>query len=142
VKTLLLTISLLGATGLHAANQSMLAPAKDWSSNLFTRDNHHSMSLRGAEARFVDAETVSVVDLNLTVFSGDAAERVETILLSPAAAFRPKEHAASGEKGVRLIRDDLEATGVRWSYAHLQKRVSLHDRVRIVFNAEIKGLLK
>jgi hypothetical protein len=85
---------------------------------------------------------VNVVDLNLTVFAGDPSNRVETVLLSAAATFRPKESTARGEKGVRLIRDDLEATGTRWSYDHGQKRVSLHTQVRIVFNAQLQGLLK
>jgi lipopolysaccharide export system protein LptC len=126
----------------RGADPALLAPAKDWSSNLFTKEGYHSMTLRGAEARFSETGDVHVVDLNLTVFSGDAANRVETVLLSSAATFRPKESTARGEKGVRLIRDDLEATGIRWSYDHGQKRVSLHEQVRIVFNAELHGLLK
>ena len=109
---------------------------------LFTRENFHSMTLRGARATFPSVHQVNVVDLNLTVFSSDATNRVETIILSTAATFIPKESLARGDHGVRLIRDDLEATGQQWTYDHAQKKVSLQGRVRIVFNAEIKNLLK
>jgi lipopolysaccharide export system protein LptC len=141
VKSSALAFVLLAVVA-HGANTALLAPAKDWSSNLFTKEGNHSMTLRGAEARFSETGAVNVVDLNLTIFAGDATNRVETILLSAAATFRPKDNTAQGEKGVRLIRDDLEATGTRWSYDHGQKRVSLHEQVRIVFNAELQGLLK
>ena len=120
----------------------VLAPAKNWSATLFTKQNFHSMTLRGSEARFGEGSGINVVDLNLTIFAGDATNRVETILLSTAAIFQPKENTASGDKGVRLIRDDLEASGTRWTYDHAQKKVSLHDHVRIVFNAELKSILK
>ncbi|MDB6169085.1 MAG: hypothetical protein JWM88_1949 [Verrucomicrobia bacterium] len=138
----LLTLLAAAGSALPAAEPALLAPAKNWSAALFTRENFHSMTLRGSEARFADAESINVVDLNLTVFAGDATNHVETILLSSAATFLPKQNTAHGAKGVRLIRDDLEATGTRWTYDHAQKRVSLHDRVRIVFNAELQSILK
>lgn len=134
---LLLGCGLAGTAGFAA-----LAPAINWSSNLFTKENFHSMNLRGAKASFPLGDQVDVVDLNLTVFSGDAANRIETVILSPAATFLPRQNLARGETGVRVIRDDLEATGIHWTYDHAQKKVSLSGRVRIVFNAEFKSLLK
>ena len=53
-----------------------------------------------------------------------------------------KEDLARGDQGMRLIRDDLEATGTQWTYDHAHKKVSLHGRVRIVFKAEVKNLIK
>lgn len=100
------------------------------------------MTLRGAKASFPLTDQVDVVDLNLTIYSGDATNQVETVILSPAATFLPKQNLARGEAGVRVIRDDLEATGIHWTYDHAQKKVSLTGRVRIVFNAEFKSLLK
>lgn len=125
-----------------ASAASTLAPAINWVAPLFTKDNFHSMTLRGAKASFPSPNEVEVMDLDLTVFSGDAAKKVETVIRSPAATFLPKQNLARGEVGVRVIRDDLEASGIHWVYDHAQKKVSLHGRVRIVFNAEFKGLLK
>jgi hypothetical protein len=100
------------------------------------------MTLRGAKASFPSSGEIEVVDLTLTVFSGDAAGRTETVMLSPAATFLPKQNLARGDAGVRVIRDDLEASGIHWIYDHAQKKVSLRGQVRIVFNAGFKDLLK
>jgi hypothetical protein len=134
---LLACCALAGAAGFAAP-----APAINWMAPLFTKDNFRSMTLRGAKASFPASDEVAVVDLSITVFSGDALNHVETVMLSPAATFRPKQNLARGDAGVRIIRDDLEATGVHWTYDHAQKKVSLQGRVRIVFNAEFKNLLK
>jgi len=143
VKRFFRSLCLFTCGGLAVAvGASTLAPAINWVAPLFTKDNFHSMTLRGAKASFPSTNQVDVIDLNLTVFSGDAAKSVETVILSPAATFLPKQNLASGEVGVHVIRDDLEASGTHWVYDHAQKKVSLTGRVRIVFNAEFKGLLK
>jgi hypothetical protein len=143
VKRLLRLLGLVSCCRLAvAAGSSSLAPAINWSAPLFTKQNFHSMTLRGAKASFPSGDEVEVVDLNLTAFSGDITNRVETVILSPAATFLPKQNLARGEAGVRVIRDDLEAAGIHWVYDHAHKKVSLNGRVRIVFNAEFKNLLK
>jgi hypothetical protein len=143
VKRLLFPLCLLACGGTAGAvDPASLTPAKNWVAPLFTKQNFRSMTLRGTEARATAFGAINVVDLNLTVFSGDASNRVETVLLSRAATFLPKENLARGDNGVRVIRDDLEAFGVHWVYDHAQKKVSLQGGVRIVFNAEFKNLLK
>jgi len=129
-----------GFTGAVAAET--LAPAINWVAPLFTKDNFRSMTVRGARASFPSNNEVAVLDLSLTVFSGDATSKVETVILASTATFLPRESLARGETGVRVIRDDLEAAGDHWSYHHAQKKVSLTGRVRIVFNAEFTNLLK
>ena len=139
---LLLPVRLCCRLPAGATEPPALAPASNWSMTLFTRENFHSMTLRGSRATFPSIHQVNVVDLNLTVFSSDATNRVETIILSTAATFLPRQNLAQGDHGVRVIRDDLEATGEQWTYDQAQKKVSLQGRVRIVFNAELKNLLK
>ncbi|MCX6943385.1 MAG: hypothetical protein WCL24_05340 [Verrucomicrobiota bacterium] len=139
----LLLPCLLACCGLPAAAEpAALAPAVNWILPTFTRENFHALTLRGSRATFPSRHEVQVVDLHLTVFSGDASNRVETILLSPAATFLPQASRAQGDRGVRLLRDDLEATGRQWTYDHAEKKVSLQGQVRVVFNAELKRLLK
>lgn len=118
------------------------APAVNWVLPLFSREGFRTMTLRGLEARPAAANRIGVTDLNITVFSGDAAAKITTILLSSSAIFDPQARRATGEKSVRILRDDLEATGTTWSYDEAQKRVTLTGDVRIIFNAEIKDLLK
>ena len=118
-------------------------PAKNWVLPLFTaKEGFRTMTLRGSEVRPVGTNRIDVTDLNITVFSGDAVSRVETMLLSPAASFFPKDKQASGKKSVRLIRDDIEVTGEDWVYNHDAKTVTLARHVRVVFTAQLNDILK
>jgi lipopolysaccharide export system protein LptC len=119
-----------------------LAPAINWSSNLFTKDNFRSMTLHGSRASFSATDEVDVTDLHLTAYSGDAVNKIETVVRASSATFLPRQNVARGETGVQVTRDDLEATGIHWVYDHGQKKVSLTGKVRIVFYAEIKDILK
>ncbi len=126
-----------------ASSAPVAVPAKNWILPLFTaKDGFRSMTLRGSEVRPVSPARIDVTDLSITVFSGDAAAHVETILLSPAAIFFPKEKRASGDKSVRLIRDDIEVTGEGWTYDHHGKKVSFARNVRVVFRAQLNDILK
>lgn len=128
---------------LRAAEPAPGAPAKNWVLPLFTdKEGFRSMTLRGSEAHTVGSNRFDVADLNITVFSGDAAAHVDTVMLAPQASFFQNEKRARGDQTVRVIRDDLEATSQRWVYDHTEKKVSLDGRVRIVFRAELKNLLQ
>jgi hypothetical protein len=136
-------LCLLACCGLTGAvGAATLAPAINWVAPLFTKDNYRSMTARGAKASFPTSDEVAVVELDLTIYSGDATKKVETVIRAPSAMFLPRKNLASGETGVHVIRDDLEASGTHWTYDHAQKKVSLTGKVRIVFNAEFKSILK
>lgn len=105
-------------------------------------EGYRKMSVRGSEVHPDGPDTLAVTDLSITTYTGDAAAHVDNIMLSPAAKFFSKENRASGDKTVRVIRDDFEATGQQWTYDHAQKRVSLHQNVRVVFHASLPAILK
>jgi hypothetical protein len=134
------SLALLLAPAAFAAD--FAAPAKNWVLPLFTKEGFRSMTARGTEARVSGERQFEVTDLNLTLFSGDPAMTVETIILSPSATFLPDQKKAHGEKKVRFIRDDVEATGVRWIYWQDDKKISLDGSVRVTFHAELKDLLR
>jgi hypothetical protein len=118
------------------------APAVNWVLPLFTdKEGFRSMTLRGSEVR-PRGRNIEVTDLSITVFSGDAAARVDSILLSPSAVFYTKENRATGEKTVRFIRDDFEVTGVGWTYDHQARKVSLQQSVRVTFRTQLNDILK
>ena len=115
------------------------APAVNWVLPLFTdKEGYRSMTLRGSEVRPLGPNRIAVTDLSIAVFSGDAAARVETMLLCSNATFFPKENRASGDRNVRVIRDELEITGEDWTYDHALKKVSLQKNVRIVYRAPLR----
>lgn len=118
------------------------APAVNWVLPIFTdKEGFRSMTLRGSEVR-PDGKKIAVTDLSITIFSGDAASHVDSMLLSPSAIFSPKENRADGDKAVRFIRDDIEVTGLGWTYDHIAKKVVLRDHVRVTFRAQLNDILK
>lgn len=118
-------------------------PAIGWVFPVFTdKEGYHLITLRGAAARIAGADRIDVTDFSAFVFTGDATERVETVLLSPQASFFPKDNRAAGNSTVRLIHDDIEVTGRGWTYDRDSKRVSLAHDVRVTFNAQLNDILK
>jgi hypothetical protein len=126
-------------------------PAKGWIFPVFSdKEGYRLYTLRGSEIRYVNANEIDVAGFSAVVFSGDASERVDTVLLSPQATFYPRENRASGNDAVRLIlsgrpdtpSDDVEVTGRGWTYNHGSKKVSIAHEVRVTFHAQLNDILK
>lgn len=132
----MVTVLLAAVLAVDAADSR--PPAINWVLPLFTdKEGYRSMTLRGSEVRPADNNSIAVADLSITIFSGDAAARVDTMLLAQNARFFPKENRATGERTVRVIRDDIEVTGHNWMYEHAGKKVSIRAGVRVVFQAPL-----
>lgn len=147
----LIAIAVLAACFTPArASAQIDAPLFNWKLPFFTKEGYRTMLAVGQEARQVDRTRYEVVGLNLTSFVGDATSRIDAVILSPAATFRTDLRVAHGEKAVRFIRysfdhpdlAEIEATGVRWTYSHADKKISLDGNVRVTFRAEMKDLLR
>jgi lipopolysaccharide assembly outer membrane protein LptD (OstA) len=119
------------------------ATAEKWSIRTFSdKEGYLTGIFRGAQATPGPNDTLSIVDLYAQTYAGGEKPQFETALIAPLANFDPKRNRASGDKSVRIIRDDFEATATRWTYDHKEKRVTLDGDVRIVFNAELQDILK
>jgi hypothetical protein len=139
---LLLLVPVTLLVGAEPAAPSDPAPAVNWVLPIFTdKEGYRSMTLRGTEVR-TSGRNIAVTDLNITIFSGDAEAQVDSILLSPAAVFLPKEKRAHGDKSVRFIRDDIEVVGTGWTYDYETKKISLQKDVRVTFRAQLNDILK
>lgn len=121
------------------------APVKDFTLPFFNEAGHRSMLVKGGEALLADPQRITIRELTLSVFSGQADNKIETIILSPAATILPSEQVATGEQVVRLVRDDVEVSGEAWRYEHSDhgaKKILINRNARIVFRAELKDILK
>lgn len=85
---------------------------------------------------------IEVRELTLSIFSGLADDRVDTIIVSPSALVSPASAIVSGPDPIRVINDQFEATGSDWRYAHKDKKITIGKNVRITFRAEFKDLLQ
>ena len=148
----LLCAALVAVASASAAESSTLpsarpaietGPAIGWVFPLFTdAEGYHLLTLRVSSARIVGEDRIDVTDFHAIAFSGDATERVDSVLLSPKAVFYPKKNVATGDSSVRLIHDDIEVTGVGWRYDNAAKKVSLAHDVRVTFHSQLNDLLK
>lgn len=135
-------LPLLCALGLGAAEPaSTRTPVSNFKLPTFTNEGHRSMLLQGTEA-LVGSNRVELTGMNLSIFTGDRRNLVETIILSPVAVADLETDVISGKDTVRFIRDDLEITGSDWRYDYRQKKVSIARQSRVVFQAQMPDLLK
>lgn len=142
-------LALLGGLAVRSSDAPAVAPAavstpaKNWVLPLFTdKEGYRTMTLKGSEVRPITKDQIDVKDLNITVFSGDAAAHVEDVLLSPLAHFFPDRNFASGESTFRFIRDDVEVSGENWTYDHATKKITIQKHTRIVFQTQLPNFLK
>ena len=135
--------AVVAATGWAAAPQvSTDKPIINFSLPTFTAEGYRSWLVRGSEAKFAGQNVINVRELTLSIFSGKADDKVETMILSPKARVQPGESVVTGDDTIRVINDQFEANGADWRYAHKEKRVNIGRDVRVVFNYELKEILK
>lgn len=118
------------------------APIVNFRLPTFTPEGFRQWLVRGTEARLVSTKEIDIRELTLTVFTADATDRIETMILSPSAKVLTDSQVVSGAGTIRVIRDDLDATGANWTYDHKEKRVSMRRNVRVTFRAELKNFLQ
>ena len=99
--------------------------------------------IKGDEVRYVSETQFDVVNMNISAYADNDPKRVETVLIAPAATVSIKDHlVVSGEKSMRIIRENLDASGNKWKYDHTQKSVVIEGNVHVIFTAELKDILK
>lgn len=140
----LIAAGLFAASAWTASAQeaSVPPPARNWALPLFTKEGFRQMMLRGDEVHPVSANQIDIHGMNVTVFSGTADAKVDTVLLSPDATFLLSEKIARGPGDVRVIRDDLDVTGKGWTYFYDQKKVLITHNAHVVFHAQMPDILR
>jgi hypothetical protein len=137
-------LALLPLRGEDGRPPIVSAPAKNWVWPRYTREGYRWMTLRGTEVREVSADQIDIVDLNITVFSRDAAAATDSSILSPAASYLIHENRASGSQSVRVIdyAHNMEVTGEQWTYEPELKKISIARNVRVVIHTPPSDLLQ
>lgn len=141
---LITLLAILGLQGKASASPlEAAAPLKGVKIPIFTAQGYRDLMLAGEEARLINADRYDVSQMHLTFFSGTAEEKIDTIIISRQASFFPSKKIATGTQGVRLIQEGVgEMSGDRWSYDDAQKKVVIEGRVKVIFQYQIKDILK
>jgi hypothetical protein len=136
-------MAILASVSCATAEESTIAPpARNWTLPLFTKEGYRQMTLRGDVVRPVTSDRIDITGMNVTVFSGTPDAKVDSVLLSPEATFLIGEKIARGDKFVRLIRDDVEVSGVGWTYSYSEKKVLIFQHAHVVFHSSLPDILK
>lgn len=133
------------ATGAAMAANTRIAPNQpivNFRLPDFTPEGHRSWLVRGSEARYQKEGLVDITGLNLSIFTGQADGKVETLILSPFAQVLPTDQVVRGSDTIRVINDRFEATGSDWTYAHKDKKISITKNVHVVLHTQLKAILQ
>jgi hypothetical protein len=145
-RPLVLALLLVAAGPMGAQNSTRIsadAPIKNFKLPMYTvPDGYRAWLIRGTEAHIRGANDIDVSELTLTVFTGDAREKIETMILSPSAHVAPEDQTATGTTGIRVINDAYEASGDGWHFDHKANKVSIDRHVKVVLHGALKGFLK
>lgn len=139
---LLLGLGALAAFGQDSTRISADAPIINFRLPTYTPGGFRAWLVRGSEARVAGPNDIDIKELTMTIFTGDARDKIETMILSPVAKIAPEDQIATGSGAIRVINDSFEATGAGWRYEHKEKKVSITRHVRVVLQSEFKDLLK
>lgn len=145
---LIRTCALIGLTlgwqALPAAGPKITtyAPIKNFSLPSFNENGFRTMLIRGREAVMLNANEAKLDDMVLTLFSGDADARVETVFVSPSAHVLVEQRVIFGEESVRVVNDDFELLGTDWRYDDPKRIILISKQARVVFRTELKDIIK
>ena len=132
----------LACPRLPAAPIEANAPLVHFALPTFTPEGYRSLLLHGDQVRILSADHIEVSQMQLTQFDGKPDNHVDTVFISSQATFFPSRQFAEGSQGVRIIRDDVEMSGIKWTYDNLKKKVVIDGSVRVIFRGQLDSLLQ
>ncbi|EIP96441.1 Protein of unknown function (DUF1239) [Opitutaceae bacterium TAV1] len=118
------------------------APIRDFKLPLFTDAGLRQSLMIAREGRVLSPDHIIVFDMQLTLFTEDAANKPETTITSSLAEAFVKDQTVQGERGVNIVRTDFQASGSDWSYNHKEQHIFINRDAHLVFQAEITNILK
>jgi hypothetical protein len=120
------------------------APIKQFEFPIFGENYVRTGFIKGDDVQYVSETQFDVGGMNLSAYAKNAPGRVETVLIAPAASVFVKDNnvIVRGDKSMRIVRDDLDASGQKWSYDHNRKVVVIDGSVHVIIRAELKDILK
>jgi hypothetical protein len=138
----LVPLALLAAYSPAAPEVTATAPIKNFKLPTFTDEGFRRMMVRALEASLPDPAKIDLKEMELTLFTGRADEKIDAMLAAPVATFLPEKQFASGAETVRLERADLTLTGADWSYDHPGQKVIIRRDAHLIFHATLGDIIK
>jgi hypothetical protein len=135
------SVGIFNPAAFAAPQVSATAPIKNFRLPVFTPEGFRHLMLRAGEA-LPTPTRIDVQEMELTLFTGRADERIDSMLAAPSALFLPEKQFVSGRESVRLERLDLTVTGTDWSYDHASRKILIQHDSHLIFRATLGNILK
>jgi hypothetical protein len=139
----ILGLVLMAAAAVPGTPEPGLAPAGvNFTLPVFNAKGYRQYWLRGSRAEPVGTNRLDLTDMRLVHYRGDAQDTIETMVVAAQASFLKEGEIASGSNGVRVIRDDLEVSGERWTYNRSQETLVVEHNVEVTIHAVLPSILQ
>ena len=134
---------LMAAAAVPGTPEPGLSPAGvNFTLPVFNAKGYRQYWLSGSRAEPVGENRWDVSDMRLVHYYGDVRNTIQTLVIASQASFLKQGEIASGIKGVRVIRDDLEVSGERWTYNHSQETLVVENNVEVTIHAVLPAILQ
>lgn len=133
----------------QSAGVTTTAPIVNFKLPIYNDAGLRKSLFRGNEARRIGTGQIDIVAMQYTLYKEDGSNEADTTLLAPSASVfltANKPYKVQGAEGIRIVRDDLDLHGTRWTFEtdeQQNRHVTLETNVRVVFRTlQLGNLLK
>lgn len=145
-------LMILISSALTAAESGVAAsaPVVNFKLPVLNEQGIRTSLLRGSEARYISSTQIDLVGMQYTTFIENTTNEIDSTLLAPTASvlIENEKVFVHGNEKVRLIRKNVDVTGEQWTYEQAgkkgstPKKIVIERNVRVVFQIELKNILK
>lgn len=118
------------------------APIVHFRLPMFGEDGWKTWELRGESGVYVNENRIDVEQMQLRLYRGGEDLFVETIIQSPLATLFPRDDLARGAGELVIDSATYQISGRDWTWNGVENRVDVRKDARVIYNAELGGLLR
>ncbi|HCJ12499.1 MAG: hypothetical protein A2Y14_04455 [Verrucomicrobia bacterium GWF2_51_19] len=125
----------LVAVAFGASKMTPNEPIDHFCMPMFAQTGYKAWDLKGEKGVYLDEKNMIVQTMQLNVFNGKKGSEQELDIRSPNARILMQENKAIGAASPIEIRGkDYTLCGYNWEWDGAVKKVTVHERVNVVFN--------
>ncbi len=120
------------------------ASGKKISPRTFTKEGYRDVWISFDTVRVISPTEYDATGVHLTKYRRNAADDVDTELVTPAANVQTDRKILHGDSTVSIVHTDpaLEISGEQWSYDQNTNTVLIEKNTRVVISTSLPALFK
>lgn len=118
------------------------APVENFRLPMFNGEGYRAWELRGSKGTYMDGDKVSLEEIIIRLYTGDASNGIRTEITSPDATVLIEENKAVGTNGILIQGGSFRITGQNWTWQGDDHRVVIEENVVVTFFEGIGDILR